>query len=154
MKRASLLLFVAMFLFINLGFAKDPEIVNPPRPSKPYKELLVVEHLIIGHLGQGYIHQHFFYTDSGWEIIEGIEKGTSYLNFKQPAEHYLINIYGSWSFMESRFLLEGGNEIVIFFARTKGVKPSGKTPTGVTESDPRIKIKKTLMPQRAKVVFK
>ena len=63
MERASLLLSIVMFLFINLGFTREQEIVNPPRPTKKFKKLLIVKHEYRYNDGTRSAHTHFIYTN-------------------------------------------------------------------------------------------
>src|SRR3989344_7204055 len=62
MKKSVLLL--AMFLFVNIGFTKTPEIINPPRPHAKFKWLLVVRHTAYPE------HTHYIYTNGYYALEE------------------------------------------------------------------------------------
>lgn len=68
--KKSVLLF-AMLLFVNTGFAKTQEIINPPRPHAKFKWLLVIKRdLYPGHTHYLYTDKyHIFQEPDGWKWI-------------------------------------------------------------------------------------
>lgn len=54
-----LLLIGLLMIFVGIGIsAERPEIINPPRPTKKFKWLIVVT-----HISPGLVHNHFIYTN-------------------------------------------------------------------------------------------
>ena len=70
MKKSVFLLALAIF-YVSIGFAKTPEIINPPRPHAKFKILLIVEHTLYpGHTHYLYTDKyHIFQETDGWMWI-------------------------------------------------------------------------------------
>lgn len=65
MKKAVLAMFLVAFAGISL--AETPEIVNPPRPNKEYKWMVVITHEVTKNVNCTHtteIHTHFVYTNN------------------------------------------------------------------------------------------
>lgn len=158
-----MILAMLLLVFSGVSFAEIPQIVNPPRPTKKFKWLIVVM-----HISPGPVHNHFIYTDkydfkkrtaAGWfdndtseyfaigdeTIVSGQSDGQHIRDdFGEPL---LENLTPPWTITvhcEAMDIQSGA-----FFLVAKAPKPL----TILEQQIFGIKIYPSRQPQKAKVVF-
>ncbi|MEK9194330.1 MAG: hypothetical protein AAB884_00805 [Patescibacteria group bacterium] len=159
MKKIALAMF--LLVFAGITFAETPKIVNPPRPTREYKRLLLVQH---GDSER--IHNLFLYTNGTWSVVRSNDSGGLWLKFESAES------VEEWDFSEEKYgpfyssvwpyyvLLESGNDRLLMFLQTKAPKPLNKTgrkfskveikPTAFRFNEKKVNHPKS---QKAKVVF-
>ena len=153
-----LLLPAFLLVFAGISLAEAPQIINPPRPTRKYKELLMLKPRQF-HPGilESRVDVYYIFTSSKWHVRD-LGEGLLYLWFKNPekVERHIcktekrdapcsIEVVVGSAFLDNPS--PSATLLKFLKAETKSIKSDSYAlvPVGVKIPGPK--------PQKAKVVF-